>query len=186
MVEMTRRLLAQGRGANVHMLISTQHPVVSVFGDSASKRNLTGRIALKVADFEASRVAIGGKYPRADHLLGAGDSYLVTPNAMHRAQLVFVDHRDFDALPSGEPILDEWPEYRAEDLGQSSGDFDGIEIGVSVLAAHQERGRPTLREMVEEATGSKPGNSRAARLLRLGRDAYNFLVGEGWTLCESD
>ena len=186
LVEMTRRLLAQGRGANVHLILSTQHPTVSVFGDSSSKRNLTGRIALKVADFEASRVAIGGPTPRADHLLGAGDCYAVTPSAVHRVQGVFVDHRDFDALPSGEPLLDGWPEYEAESLNQLPGDFSGVEIGVSVLAAHQSKGRPTLRDMVEGATGHKPGGDRVRRLLALGREAYDWLIREGWGLCETD
>ncbi len=186
MVEMTRRLLAQGRGANVHLLMSTQHPVVSVFGDSASKRNLTGRLALKVSDFEASRVAVGGPTPRADHLLGAGDCYAVTPGAVHRLQGVFVDRRDFDTLPAGDPLLEDWPEYHAENLSQSPADFDGVEVGVSVLAAHLGKGRPTLREMVKAAMGHVPGNERAARLLALGREAYTWLNAEGWGLCESE
>lgn len=186
MVEMTRRLLAQGRGANVHLILSTQHPVVSVFGDSTSKRNLTGRIALKVADFEASRVAVGGATPRADRLLGAGDCYAVTPGAVHRLQGVYVDRLNFDALPAGDPLLDTWPEYEAETLGQAPGGFNGIEIGVSILAAHQAKGRPTLRKRVEDATGHKPGNGRASRLLALGRDAYDWLTGAGWALCKDD
>jgi hypothetical protein len=187
LVEMTRRLLAQGRGANVHLIMSTQHPVVSVFGDSASKRNLTGRLALKVSDFEASRVAVGGPTPRADHLLGAGDCYAVTPGAVHRLQGVYVDHHDFDALPAGKPLLEDWPAYRAENLGPSGpADFDGVEVGVSILAAHQGSGRPTLRQMLQETKGAMPGGDRARRLLALGRDAYGWLTSEGWGLCEAD
>jgi hypothetical protein len=177
LVEMTRRLLAQGRGANVHLLMCTHHPVVSVFGDSASKRNLTGRLALKVADFEASRVAVGGPQPRADHLLGAGDCYAVTPGAVHRLQGVFVDERDFGILPSGNPLLDEWPEYQTESLGQSE-PFPPDQTAEAIIAAAEGAGRPTL----EKRTGV--GSTVGRKLLTYGRDVYNELSERDYTLCE--
>ena len=181
LVAITRELLAKGRAASVHLVLSTQHPTVDVFGDSSSKRNLAGRIALRVADAEASRVVVGQSQPRADHLLGAGDSYLVTPGATHRAQLVYVDQGDFDALPEGEPVLEAWPEFHAEDLGQPlPSSFDGTEVALSLVAAADNKGRPTLRKWIQEATGSAPGSPRAQRLLELGRDAYQVLAQRGY------
>lgn len=187
LAEMTRLVLSQGRAVGVHVIMATHHPKVGMFGSGKeeSSRGLVGRVALKVTDHHASRVVIGAPQPPAHRLLGAGDAYLVTPGAVHRAQLVFVDKLDFAALPSGEPILAEWPGYRLEDLGQAlpSG-FSSDEIGVSVLAAHQGVGRPKLRKMVDDETGSKPGGSRAQRLLELGRGVNEWLGGAGWSLCE--
>jgi hypothetical protein len=177
LVEMTRRLLAQGRGANVHMLMSTQHPVVSVFGDSTSKRNLTGRVALKVADFEASRVAVGGAQPRADRLLGAGDSYCVAPGAVHRTQLVYVDEQDFDSLPAGEPLRDNWPEHHCEDLGQPL-PFTPAQTAEAIIVASEGNGRPTLERRAD--VGSTVGRN----LLKFGRDVYDILTAQDYRLCE--
>ena len=35
--ELTRRLLAQGRAANVHVLMGTQHPTIDAFGDDGGR-----------------------------------------------------------------------------------------------------------------------------------------------------
>ncbi len=180
LVAMTRRLLGQGRAVGVHFLIATHHPTTDVFGDKASKRNLTGRIALRVADFEASSVAIGASRPRADRLLGAGDSYLVGPGSVQRAQLVYVDRRDFDALPSGEPALDEWPDYQVEDWGQSPElePFTPQQAAEAVIAACEGVGRPTLEKRA--GVGSTVGR----RLLAYGRNVYDVLRERDYVLCE--
>ena len=49
-VALMKRIAAQGRGAGVHLLAATQHPTVDAFGDPAVRRNLTGKLALMVAD----------------------------------------------------------------------------------------------------------------------------------------
>jgi S-DNA-T family DNA segregation ATPase FtsK/SpoIIIE len=178
---MTRRLSGQGRAVGVHFLIATHHPTTDMFGDKSSKRNLTtGRIALQVADFEASRVAVGASRPRADRLLGAGDSYLIGPGAVQRAQLVLVDQRDFDALPSGEPALDEWPECRAEDWGQEPDlePFTPRQTAEAIIAAHEGKGRPALEERA--GVGSTVGR----RLLAYGRDVNEALGERGYALRE--
>jgi len=176
-VEMTARILAKGRGAGVHIIMSTQHPVVSVFGDSTSKRNLTGRLALKVADYEASRVAVGGSSPRADHLLGAGDCYAVTPTAVHRIQGLFVDDTDFAALPSGEPQLADWPTFSAEDIGRELEPFTPAQTAEGIIAAHKGEGRPALESRAD--VGSTVGR----RLLNYGRDVHECLSERGYMLC---
>ncbi|MCP4518807.1 MAG: hypothetical protein GY824_26725, partial [Delftia sp.] len=146
---MTRRLSGQGRAVGVHFLIATHHPTNDMFGDKTSKRNLsTGRIALQVADFDASRVAIGAAKPRADHLRGAGDSYLIGPGSVQRAQLVYVDERDFDALPAGKPLLEQWPDYQVEDWGRASKaePFTPEQTAEALIVACQGKGRPTLEQ----------------------------------------
>ena len=101
-VDLMRKLAAQGRAAHVHLIAATQHPAVDAFGDSTTRRNLTGKLALRVGDPDASRVAVGGNLPRADYLLGAGDAYAVGPGACHRVQMAYVGQPDIDAAAGGE------------------------------------------------------------------------------------
>jgi len=177
--EFLRRLTTQGRGAKVHCILGTQHPVKAMFGDvSTTKMNIPGRLALKVLDAKASEVAIGSSQPRADHLLGTGDSYCVVPGAVHRAQLAYIPENDLADLPHSEPILDEWPEFDGECLGtlqESTSGFDELETVVSLMCAHYGKGRPFLKNVLAETGRDKPGSSRASRLLAWGKDVNTLL-----------
>lgn len=189
-VEMLRRLIVQGRGAGVHVLLGTQHPTKDAFGDPAIKRNLAGRVALRVEDGVASNVVVGGPNPRADHLLGAGDAYAVTPGAVQRLQMAYIPEKQ---LPTdGQPMLEAWPEFDAEAAGtlpeDHGGGFEvsGVEAAVAIHAANLGKGRPALQRMLQEATGSKPGGSRSERLLTLGREGWAWLQDQGLMLCDGD
>lgn len=178
--EMVRRLVSQGRGARVYVVMGTQHPTIDVFGDPAIKRNLVGRVALKTLDAKSSEVAVGASTPRADHLLGAGDSYCIVPSACHRAQLAYIPERDLAALPTGETMMETWPEYDPEAGGtlpepQSETGFDVTETALSLLAAHYSKGRPWLKETVAAEGRQKPGSSRARRLLAWGQEVNTLL-----------
>lgn len=188
-VEMLRRLTAQGRGVGVHCLLATQAPLQSVFGDSTIKRNLTGRLAFRVDSYKSSEVAIGSSSPRADHLMGAGDAYAVTPGATHRLQCAYVTDREIPT--GGRPELDAWPYFDAEaagtlpeDAGCNAFQVSAVESAVSILAAHLGKGQPTVKRMMEDATGNRPGGSRADRLRDYGREALAWLNAEGWGLCD--
>lgn len=185
-VEMLRRLAAQGRAARVHLVLATQHPISRAFGDPTIKRNVTGRLALRVADAKSSEVAIGQSTPRADWLLGAGDAYAVVPSATHRLQVAYVTRRETDPLLSHTPALEAWPAWEAEQLGRSANvaSYNGAELAVSLVNAHQDGGRPALIKALEAADLSRPGAVRAERLLRLGRDQRDALHGAGWSLCQ--
>ena len=186
-VEMLRRLAAQGRGARVHLLVGTQHPTTRVFGDSTIRRNLVGRVALRTEDYKASEVVVGGNSPRADKLLGAGDAYCLVPSAVERAQLCYIPERKLVDMRNGGPALSEWPDFNPEAAGTlptaSASDFTATELATSIVAAHEGRGRPTLKSMVEDATGDRPGSARAKRLLDRGRDVHEALGDAGYTLC---
>lgn len=186
--EMVRRIVAQGRAAQVHLLMATQHPILAEIGGPVIKRNLVGRIALKTMDAKASEVAVGASTPRADYLLGQGDSYCIAPGALHRVQLVYVDESDLRTAPAGEPILEEWPEFAAEDLGQEpdGGQFNGKEIAVSLLNARYGGGRPALQKALEMAGLRKPGTGRSRRLLKLGREVYGYLRSWRYEVCLTD
>jgi DNA segregation ATPase FtsK/SpoIIIE-like protein len=192
-VALLRKLAAQGRGAHVHLLAATQHPTVAAFGDASTRRSLVGKLALRVEDPDASRVAVGGSLPRADYLLGAGDAYAVKPGAVHRIQGAFVDQRDFDKAEAGKWEFETWPEYRAEDVGRDlpqqrhkGRSFSSGEIGASLISAMEGDGRPALVNRLENENLGRPGSGRAEALLRLGRKTHAWLEGRGVELCYTE
>ncbi len=187
-VEMIRRIAAQGRAAQTSIILATQHPTAKAFGDDASiKRNVTGRIALRTVDYKASEVAIGQATPRADWLLGAGDAYAVVPGQVQRVQIAYMERREIERLLTAQPTLTTWPEYVAESLPNTSAvPFSGAELAVSLINAYQGHGRPALVKALEVSGLSKPGNVRAERLLKLGREQLEALHSDGWDLCLPD
>jgi hypothetical protein len=150
---------------------------------------MVGRVALRTEDYKASEVVVGGPVPRADRLLGAGDSYAIVPGACHRAQLAYIPPAELERMDTVQPAMTTWPDFDPEAAGTlptaADNSDDPAEVGVSLLAAHLGRGRPWLRERLSEATGTMPGGDKARRLLALGRDVYDWLAGEGWTLAEA-
>lgn len=181
--EMLRRLVVQGRASGVHVIVGTQHPTKDTFADPTVKRNLTGRAALRVEDYKASEMAMGRTDPRADRLLGSGDAYLVTPGALHRAQLAYIPEIDLAGYGGGHHEVEQWPAFSAEDMGQNiSGGFEPCEIAVSIQQASHGAGRPALQKALMNAGFQKPGSERAARLMGLGRDIHDCLVDNGYRL----
>lgn len=191
-VDLLRKLVAQGRAAGVHCMLSTQHPAVKSFGDPSIRRNLVGKIALHVLDADASRVAVGGKSPRADYLLGAGDSYGIAPGNCHRMQGAFVD--ESDVAQAEEPghgwTYNRWPDYDGGDVGQdlpakTGWRYTGAELAVSLVSANYSEGRPSLVRRLVDAELGKPGSERASRLLKLGRDTNEWLQDNDYAVCLS-
>jgi hypothetical protein len=187
-VDLFRKLAAQGRAAGVHLLAGTQHPTVESFGDPTIRRNLSGKLALKVGDPDASRVAVGGNLPRADYLLGAGDAYAVGPGACHRVQVALVDSREIGTVAgSGQWELEDWGELDGESVGQELPQQGGWsyspgELAHSIIASVEEEGRPALVKRLEAGGLGKPGSDRAARLLNLGRETHSALRAEGYVV----
>ncbi len=184
-VEMIRQLTAQGRAARVHVVLATQHPVNDALGDATIKRNVTGRIALRVSDAKASEVSVGQSTPRADWLLGQGDAYTITPGNIHRTQIAYIEKREIDRAAIAQPALNEWPAFEAESATNTGAQpWTGQELAISLTAAARGDGRPTLIKTLTEAGLSKPGNERAARLLKVGRDQLAALRDLGRDVCE--
>jgi len=195
-VNLLRQLAAQGRGARVHGLWATQHPTVDAFGAASTRRNLKGKCAYLVDDPDASRVAVGGKSPRADKLLGAGDSFLVGPGTCHRMQSAFVDGKDLDRAMAqgngrcGQWEFDTWPELDAMDLdtSQIDGDnghrepqWDAAELAVALASALAGEGRPAM-ETRGKVMGVQVGSTRGRRLVNVGRDLLMALESNGYRL----
>jgi len=201
-VKMLHIITSQGRGAWVFAAMATQHPDLACFGDPKTRRNLTGKIALRVEDPDASRVAVGAANPRADFLLGAGDCYCLGPGRRHRVQGAYTDAADIARVMerangrAGQWDVTDWePLYDPDVMGQSgpadngngggvSFEVSGPELAVSLAAAVESAGRPTLKRMMEQAGLGKPGSSRAQRLLELGRDAFVWLDANGYAIAQ--
>jgi len=190
LIEMTRKLLAQGRGAAIHVLLGTQHPTLAAFSDPAIKANISGHIACLVESYEASEAAVGGPQPRADRLMGQGDAYIVTPQASRRTQLAYIPPREIEHFcQSPAPLLETWPEFDAEAINRLPNDsprwtYNGDELAVALVTVSKsdKAGRGALRDELESAGLGRPGSERAARLLELGRDMRTWLVVNDFSL----
>lgn len=184
-VESIRRLAAQGRAVKVHLIIATQHPVNRALGDPTIKRNVSGRLALLVADAKSSEVAVGQATPRADWLLGEGDAYAVVPGATHRIQVAYITLKEIEPILNNTPLLETWPPLQlgAVEKAGNIGSFSGAELAVGLVNAHNEGGRPALVHSLEAARAGKPGSERAQRLLALSRAQLQAMRESGWMLC---
>ncbi|MEA3351177.1 MAG: hypothetical protein U9Q82_11185, partial [Chloroflexota bacterium] len=193
--ELIRLLSSQGRGARIHLMIGTQHPKSSAFGgDSTIRRNLPGRLALRTEDYKASEVVVGGSTPRADHLLGAGDAYAITPKATHRAQMAYIPQRELVRdWCDARPVMDSWPKFDPTAVGTLPVDnqddvvkweYSGKELALAIIQAAQGNGRPTLKDALENAGMTRPGSGRADRLLNLARAAFETLIDQNWTMVQ--
>jgi DNA segregation ATPase FtsK/SpoIIIE-like protein len=177
-VESVRRLVAQGRGANVHVVLGTQHPSLEAFGDRSVRRNLGLRVALRVADRAASEVALGGPAPRADRLRGGGDAYAASGAVAHRVQCAYVSEAELAAaLAAPFDGLEDWPGVARETVGPRR--FTPVEVAVSLLAASAGRGRPWMESELTKAGAEPMGTGLARELLDLGRGAVAALESMG-------
>jgi hypothetical protein len=174
------RLASQGRAAQVHLLLATQHPSIGCFGDPATARELTGRLAFYVTDSDASRVAVGGSDPRADLLLGEGDGYALWPGTCHRLQGAWPEQSDFDGLVLGEPEIDAWPggDFAGLLENEGPGQTKPVTVEEAVLAVRtalappyrgRQRGRGYLENLMREAGLDTSGTGRTDRIKEIGR-----------------
>ena len=186
-VELIRQLTAQGRAARVHVVLATQHPVNDALGDATIKRNVTGRIALRVSDAKASEVSIGQSTPRADWLLGAGDAYAITPGNIQRTQIAYIPKTEIERAAIAQPAISEWPAFAAEPVATNgAATWTGQELAISLSSATRNDGRPALVKALAAAGLSKPGNGRAARLLAIGREQLAALRDLGFDVNARD
>jgi hypothetical protein len=118
---------------------------------------------LRADSFEASKVIVGGAAPRADHLLGAGDSYAITPAAVQRVQTAYIPPRELAEQRSAGPELAEWPPFDPEAAGSLPETVGGsafvvspVEAAVCILAAHLGYGQNRVKRMIQAARAKCP------------------------------
>jgi len=179
-VEMIRKIAAQGRGARISIIPATQHPTNDAFGDPTTKRNITGRIALLVNDAKASEVALGQTSPRADWLLGEGDAYGAVGSTVQRVQIAYVSKSEITRLLIHEPHMAEWPQFEAEKTLGNSGPLPD-ELGAALISAAKNEGRSKLQARVPIGD-----NNRAVALLKTARATLDYLRANGADVCLGD
>ena len=95
------RIAQLGRAAGIHLIISTQQPIVNVI-TSLIKANISCRIALKTATVSSSMVILDRK--GAEKLTGKGDALLKLPGEVNpiRFQAPMIETADIS------PVVKYW------------------------------------------------------------------------------
>ncbi len=173
-----RKIASLGRAVNVHLVASTQHPLCDVLGDSQTRRNLPGRIALQVEDRVASKVIIGNTSPRADLLTGDGDCYIVAGTIKRRVQGAYVDERDWQAIPAKTRKIDQWSNIDTITVKSKSNfrQFTAQEVANAIDTRMNGEGRGKFRSRFE----TPPGGDRSRKLLTLADDVLKIIDIETW------
>jgi len=184
-------IISQGRGANIHVFLGTQHPTVENVGGAKVKRNLSGRVGLHVNDWKASEVVVGGTSPRLSSLMGAGDAYAIAPNNTLRTQIAYADRRLIEQMNIGRSDF-EWPEYSLEDASYSGASFSPIETAISITHAFERKnginrgGRDLLKEKIRSMTGASIGSPKAGSLRNYGREVFEEIARLGYCISECE
>lgn len=189
MAGVLQKLAAQSRAIGIHLFFATQKPLVQVFGDSTTKSNVPGRLALRTVNYKDSELVVGSSFPRAD-FLQPWEAWCITPSERYRrAQLFNVTEKELSEIPAGKPEMDSWPAISmSEALGQLAGpinmNISPRQAVISMVGAQEGYGRPTLQKAWEKA-GEPENNSTKASILRdWGRDALKALREVGLDICK--
>ncbi len=179
--EMIRRLTALGRSAGISVIMATQHPTVDNFGGPTTKRNIDGHIALRVSDWKASEVALNRTSPRADHLLGAGDSLVAVGGLCERCQIAVYPEPKIERMLIAQPRLPDWPEFNAEsDLPDKWPGADELAAAIAIVHSDRAIGRVKFVQMLTEDYGLKGMSpERANNILKYSRAIHDAAEGHG-------
>jgi len=193
--DLLSKLVRQGGEAGCHVILATQHPSVGVFQKPEIRRQLEGRIVLRMTDYEASKMATGQADVRADFLQGRGDAYVITSRGTQRVQIYFVDQAEIDGASNGGKRLIDWEtaDVTAADVGQelpepkrgAKKSFAPEQVGGAIIAAHNGDGRPTFRAWLERNEIAIPGSDRLHKLHRFGKAVLSFVESNGYRLLEA-
>lgn len=183
---MLATLAQKSRAANIHLILDTQYPRGSTFGDTAVRKQFDFTLCFRTADqYDTQALLPPGLNLRPYLTLSKpGDGYALIGGEVHRILTAYAPDKELRALnDSAEPSLREWPEFDASALegfeaskakGRPEEDFTAAQIRAAVMLWRNppERGdkRTLLQKALRERTGSGISNSRAQELLDLGRE----------------
>lgn len=165
------RIARQGREARIHLLLSTQHPTKENL-ESDARRNLPGRVALKVENEDANRLIVAGASVRADKLLGSGDAFYITPSVTQRVQCYMIPDDVIKHEAGLETDYPAWANVRGiavDDVESLFGAAVTTEARYRALAlevAQAGDGRPILRKRIDEAGLPGLATEKLAALMR--------------------
>lgn len=191
---MLARLLAQGRGFGISVILTTQYPSVDTLGGSLARANLPARIVGRVASVDQSALACGVGGMKAHRLTGAGDMLALAGGESWRVIVGLPDAGQLAAgrlddesggIPFGLDLLD-LPGAAVLDAG----DIDGwLRVGRAgpddltvpqvawALAEHARRGGPPARRATCSELGI--GDKKARRLIDHAGGITEALASQG-------
>ena len=186
-----RKLTAQSRAVKIHLFLSTQKPLVEVFGNSITKSNIPGRLALMTVNYKDSEMIVDGNFPRADYLK-PWEAWCIAPAERYRwAQLFNVTEKELAEAPTGKPEMDDWPIIAMSDaMGQLAGPTNlnilpkqGI---ISIFGAKCGIGRGKLQTALKQAGVAERNSTKAGVIRDWGREALKSIKECGYELCKTD
>jgi hypothetical protein len=177
-VEMMRRLAAQGRAARIHLLLGTQQPNAEIFGDITTRRQIASRCVFYMESQTASAVALGTHTPDASTLTGRGDAYVKIPSGIRRVQFAWVDEGQLAAKYTHAPErFTDWSDFDAEAAGPVIDKFDIPQVIQAIKVVAEGHGRGTL----EKRLGIEGQSTTSRRLLSYGKQGWKALRNEGFS-----
>lgn len=178
--ECLRKLAAQSRAVSIHLIMSTQKPLMEVFGNNTTKSNVPGRLALRTVNFTDSKLVVGGKFPRADYLQ-PWEAWCITPTEKYRrAQLFNVTEKELSSATAGRPEMDSWPMVdMADAMGQLAGpikvNITPKQAVISIFGAKCGMGRDKLQTAWETAGEPEKSSTKAGYKRDWGREALRVM-----------
>ena len=171
-------LAMKGRAAGVHLIMDTQYPKASSFGDTSTRKQFDFTQCFRVADQYDTAAALPPGVDLRPYLTltKPGDGYTFIEARGRRTLAAYVrPHKLAEIIDSAAPRFDEWSEFDADDLegfesprgpGQPEKSFDAGEIAaaLSVLKRSGDKKR-----MLRSEVGSI-SNERAVLLFALARE----------------
>jgi len=181
-------LAMRGRAANVHLILDTQYPKASSFGDTSTRKQFDFTQCFRVADQYDAGAALPPGVDLRPYLTltQPGDGYTFVEARGRRTLSAYVRSEQMNKLiDSAAPTLSEWPEFDANKLegfeqpreaGQPPKGYDAGEIAEALLILKQPGDK---KKMLRQALGNI-GNDRAAALLALARELDTELDARGY------
>jgi S-DNA-T family DNA segregation ATPase FtsK/SpoIIIE len=96
--ETIRRIASLGRELGIHLVLSTQYPLVDALGGAIAKANLPLRLTGRVLSAQDAYIATGIKNTGAELLNGNGDFVLAVGSEVYRLQIAMVGDAEIAGL----------------------------------------------------------------------------------------
>ena len=175
-------LAQMGRAGNVHLIIDTQYPKGSVFGDQVTRKQFDLTMCFRTADqYDTLAVLPPGVDVRPYlTLTQPGDGYTFVESRGRRTLSAYVREADLrDLRDSAVPQLRAWERFDATALegfeepakrGRPAEPFTAVQIAAALYQQrHPVRGdrREALRRALESQTGSGMSSDRLHELMNL-------------------
>jgi len=181
-------LAMKGRAANIHLILDTQYPKGSDFGNTATRKQFDFIQCFRMADQYDTAAALPPGVDLRPYLTltKPGDGYTFVEARGRRTLAAYVRPAKLaEVIDSAAPQLAAWPEFDPNDLegfeqpreaGQPVKGYDAGEIAAALSVI--KRAGDKKRLLRQECGGM--GNDRAAALLALARELATELEARGY------